>query len=377
LVSSGQLVYIQPGTYNETITIPTGVSVRGSDAKTVILQKSGVTGDTTLIQMNANTRLDNLNATLSMSSGNYNLIGIDILSGASINAKIRNFTLNVNSTSAGPTGSIIGLRSSGTSSLNFTSADLISRTTINTNSSGSTGTYNRGILVNGPNRLQMRDTVVYSDGSGGTGSNVIGIETADVSSIINVKTSSINGVLNDIKRTSGTLQLSFTDLINANSGALGFTVNTEPAHNFFALTGNVTSPGKGTITSPATYYLIPGTASSEFAPNVPTGIPFVQKVILFEGLLSFSPTPVPVGNTITVRMYASSTPNTLGTQFASLQLTGGSSTPVKFQNISQTFTSLNQFLQIECSITGPNITASGSTPGSYNPPLIFCGIALY
>ena len=29
-----------------------------------------------------------------------------------------------------------------------------------------------------------------------------------------------------------------------------------------------------------------------------------------------------------------------GTQFASLQLTGGSSTPVKFQNISQTFTSL-------------------------------------
>ena len=36
----------------------------------------------------------------------------------------------------------------------------------------------------------------------------------------------------------------------------------------------------------------------------------------------------------------SSTPNTLGTQFASLQLTGGSSTPVKFQNISQTFTSL-------------------------------------
>ena len=28
-------------------------------------------------------------------------------------------------------------------------------------------------------------------------------------------------------------------------------------------------------------------------------------------------------------------------------------------------------------ISGSNWTASGSSPGSYNPPLIFCGVALY
>lgn len=37
-VTSGQQVYILPGTYNESITIPSGVGVRGMSVKTVIIQ---------------------------------------------------------------------------------------------------------------------------------------------------------------------------------------------------------------------------------------------------------------------------------------------------------------------------------------------------
>jgi hypothetical protein len=385
LAATGELVYLQAGTYNETVNIKTGVSLRGSDAKSVSIQKLNVVNDTTLITMDDNTRLDNLNATLS-STGAYQLIGIDVSSGASVNAKIRNFTLNVNNTSASATGiTAIGVRSSGVSSAAFNSSDLIARTTINTNTPNSNTAYNRALIVGGPNRVGVRDSVFYANGSS-SANNVIGCETNDVSGSLYLKTSSVNGKLYDIKKTTGILQLSFTDLINANADASGFTVNTEPAHNYFVLTGQSAGPNKGDIPA-GTYYLIPGSSTSDFTPNVPTGIPFAQRLIVFEGILSYSgpgsggPTgatgSVPAGNTIKADMLIAPLPNEVGTQFASLTLYSGATAPVRFQSTSQTFNGLTDFLQIRLTITGNKLEASGTSTTNYNPPQIFCGVALY
>lgn len=49
--TSGQQVYVLPGTYNESITIPSGVGVRGMSVKTVIIQQVAVTSNTTLVTM--------------------------------------------------------------------------------------------------------------------------------------------------------------------------------------------------------------------------------------------------------------------------------------------------------------------------------------
>ena len=46
---SGQTVYIYPGVYNESLTIPAGVSIRGASTASVFIRKANVTVSTTLM----------------------------------------------------------------------------------------------------------------------------------------------------------------------------------------------------------------------------------------------------------------------------------------------------------------------------------------
>ena len=107
---AGQLVVINAGTYNETLTIPDNVSVSGTGAQCVIIQKRNVSANTTLITVGTNCRLENITANLD-SSGNYELVGVDFPSGTSITTKIRNSIWNITSTAATGSSSTIGVSS--------------------------------------------------------------------------------------------------------------------------------------------------------------------------------------------------------------------------------------------------------------------------
>lgn len=266
--SAGQLVFVNPGTYNESLTIPANVSLNGAGAQAVVIQRLNVTSNVTLLTMGSNCRAENFTANLS-SASNVDLIGVDFPNGTIPTAKLRNSIWTVTSTATG-SNTILGCRSSGTSATTFASANMIQRSTLNVISS-STGT-TRGILVNGSNRFSVRDIVVYARG---TGTNIIGVETTDPGAFFDSKTTTISGTTHDINRSAGTLQLGFTDLVNNDANGNSFSVSTEPSHIFYGVIGNV---GNGTS------YLAPGSIPFNSLPTTEFGLPFGQDVMVFEGV---------------------------------------------------------------------------------------------
>jgi len=150
---------------------------------------------------------------------------------------------------------VYGIQSSSTSttSATFSSSSAVRACTINVTASG-TGAV-RGIMVDGPNRFIIRDTIVYVTGAA---TNLRGVETTSAvnqGSYAELKTSTIYGMStvgatgSDIQRTQGTIVLNATDLVNANANSQGFSVKTEPSNIFYGVVGNV---GNGT------HYLLPG-----------------------------------------------------------------------------------------------------------------------
>jgi hypothetical protein len=297
---SGNNVIVNAGTYNEVVTIPAGVCLTGASTQAVTIQKLGVTANTTLITLNNNSRMENVTCTLT-SSGNYNLVGVEYVSGASITAKIRTSVINVTSTTVnGP--SITGALSSGTSSTAYSATDAIARTTINVISS-STGV-SRGVYVNGANRFTIRETNIYARG---TGSNIIGFECNDASCVVALRTSTVSGTLYDVNRALGTMLVGATDLVNNTANGNSFTATQAPASFSFG-----TINGLGTNRR---YYMLTGTVpvgslvneakSNPYDPLNALPVPVTQVSLVIAVTMAYQPA-LPVATAITLFIYKNS-----------------------------------------------------------------------
>jgi hypothetical protein len=297
---SGNNVIVNAGTYNEVITIPAGVCLTGASTQAVIIQKLGVTANTTLITLNNNSRIENVTCNLS-SSGNYNLVGVEYVSGASITAKIRTSVINVTSTTTNAP-SITGALSSGTSSTAYSSTDAIARTTINVISS-SIGV-SRGVYVNGANRFTIRETNVYARG---TGSNIIGFECNNASCVTAIRTSTVSGTLYDVNRALGTMLIGATDLVNNTANGNSFTAAQAPASFSFG-----TINGLGTNRR---YYMLTGTVpvaqltneakTNAYDPLNALPVPVTQLSLVIAVTMAYQPT-LPLGTSITLNIYKNS-----------------------------------------------------------------------
>jgi hypothetical protein len=237
---SGDVVWIFPGTYNESFTIPNGVSVLGLDLNAVTISKN-VTTATDLITMGENTRFENV--TLSLTSSNHvQLRGIVFPGTTSATAKVRTITLTVDNSGAGAgTSNVYGIHSNGTGTpAQQTPALRASTITVNSTGAGS----KRGILVSTANSYHIRDSNVNVTNSS-TGS-AIGVETSNASAVFTAHTSTISGTNSntptaaaDISQTAGSITIATTDLVNANANGLGFTTNVSPNVLVWTYTGNV------------------------------------------------------------------------------------------------------------------------------------------
>lgn len=284
--TSGQTVFIYPGAYNEAITIPTGVSIRGASTQTTSIQLLNVTTNTTLVTLQQNTRIEDLTLTLTSAADGIILIGVDFVSGASINAKMRTMVVNVSHTGLGST-TVYGVQSSGTSTLIPNSSNAIRALTINCASAG-TGTV-RGIIISGANQFTTRDTNVYA-----TGTDSIGCVTTHVSAILTLRTSTISGALYDINRIAGMITLGLSDLANNNANSNSFFVSVEPRTLGFGIIGN---PVGNT-----TYYLVPGIVSIGSLPASYFPIRFQQNTICISIYMKFTGT-LGAGVTVTMTIY--------------------------------------------------------------------------
>lgn len=316
---SGENVLVNAGTYNETLTIPANVSVTGSGAQAVILQRLNVVANTTLVTMGNNSRFENFTLNLS-SSTDVTLIGCEFPTGTSTNAKLRNSIWTVTSTATGA-NTILGVRSAGTSTnpSAFSAPNAIQRSTINVISS-STGV-TRGILVSGANRFSVRDIVVHARG---TGTNIVGVETTNAGAVCEIKTTTIAGATYDINQTAGSIVLSSTDLINHNANGNSFTTVTAAPSIVYGVTKNINSAS-------ATRYLLPGNTDFASLETTAIGIPAPQACIVFE-MSIFASSPLPTGAVVTFNLYR----NTVGTPFLTGLLNNGNQSIV-VSNSSQKF----------------------------------------
>lgn len=341
--STGQTIWLMPGIYNESITLSKGVAIRGMNTQTVTIQKRDVTSNTTLIQMGENSRLEDVTMILT-SQCNVNLIGIDFPSLISVDSKLRTAVLNVSSSGTG-SQSTIGIYSGGTSITTYTTLNALRGCTVNVVSGGNGIT--RALYITNSNRFTARD-VNFS----ARGISSVGIETTNVSSFAEIKTSSCFGDQYDINRKAGTIQLSATDLINATANGNSFSVNTEPSPIFFGVVGNI---GNGTKC------LVPGTVIYNELPTT-FGLPFPQRLTIFQGLFT-SGNALSAGDSAVYNLYKNSTS---ATPFMTATLNSANQT-VRVQDKSESFNGIVDKLIVE-------LTTSG---GIGTKTDLFCALALY
>jgi hypothetical protein len=291
--SSGQTVFVRPGTYLEKVTMPTGVALRGANVQTVTIAQSNTTSNTTLLTMGSNCRVEDVTLNLT-SASNVNLTGVDWPSGTPLTSKLRTAVVNVTSSATG-SNTIVGMLSSGTSATTYSASDAARSCTVGVDASSSGPI--RGLYITGSNWFGMRDVNINARG---TGSNIVGVETTNAGSYASLKHCTIRGgdaSTNhyDINRTAGDILLGSVDLVNNTANGNSFSVATEGAITHYGTTGN--------FTDASSYNMVPGFVRQGDLPGTPFKIPVTQNMILFSGTFQTGPTVLPAGSSVKLSVY--------------------------------------------------------------------------
>jgi hypothetical protein len=301
----GDEVFICPGTYTEgPLTISASRSVRGANTQGVIITQANVTNSMTLITMGSNTRIEDVTLTLTSTSA-FNsgalYTGVLVNNNDLLTTKLRTMVINVNNNNSG--GNAIGVRSTGSSSTDFRSSYLIRSATINVTTSGfaavSPSPYNKGIAVDGSNRVALRDCVVSVQSTGLSLSSTRLIACETTSGILELDSCTINASsaaiaatncsIAEISQTAGIIVLGGgTGLKNNNANGLGFdTRNIHPNILAAALKTGNNVWNTGDFNS--IYFLVPGASRiTDLANSIndTTAFSFKQDCILHQVILS-------------------------------------------------------------------------------------------
>jgi len=262
--TAGDCVWIMPGVYNESITIPANVAVRGINTRSVTIQKLLVTADTTLVTMGEGSRLEDVNMILT-SAEHHTLVGILWPGTTTATAKLRTSVLTVDNSTAGALGTsnVYGYHASGTGTVaETTSAVRASAVTVRSAGLGD----KRAVLVSGATEMNHRDIALFVTNAGGAGS-YIGAETTNAGSVLRMRVASVIGPTADISQTAGRIELGTVTLSSNNANGLGFDVrlNVNVTPLIYADSG---------ATPSGTRYMRPGTATVSATPffvRIPSG----------------------------------------------------------------------------------------------------------
>ena len=247
VAQAGDVVWIFPGTYNESITIPASVSVMGlsegagaggSPTGGVIISQTGVSATTDLVTMGENSSLANVSLNLT-SASNVAIRGIVFPGTTSSTARVRGVSINVSSSYTGTgTNYVYGINSTGTGT---PSSDVssIADSSMMVSAAGSQPV--RGIEVGGTSTFNISNCAITVNNTA-TGGSALGVET-QTGTTCNINSSSISGTSAtatsgaDISQSAGTIVLSNTKLVILNANSLGFTAFTSPPMLTWMLTG--------------------------------------------------------------------------------------------------------------------------------------------
>ena len=368
-VSPGQLIQVLPGSYNLTsgIVIPDGVSIRGASLQLCTIQMLNVTGNTTLLTMSGNNRVEDLTLTLT-SSGHYTLKGIVFVGQTTTTAKLRTSVVNVNNSSAVYTGNSIvtGIEFNGTGNIGPSSFSYnsIKGSTINVYSNGAGK--KRGMLVSNSNVVSTRDTNVYvarPTSTASTGSYV-GVEVNDISygtGSIQMRATTVGVVVptngqsytaSDILQTTPSVVTNpsylsspgiqigpGTDLVTKTAGGLGFSTYIYPTTIYYGLRGSINAGS-------SSGWLWPGSSTASGGVNgfpdttTPPAFYRIQQITLLSGMSVSVNTPPGTGHTVTVtvqKTLAINVPSNSPTNTIFIITFGATETQKTFYNGSEQF----------------------------------------
>ena len=370
VATAGQLVQIMPGTYTQAadLTVPASVAIRGAGTQSVIIQRLNATTSATLFTMGSNTRIEDVTLTLTSSTtvtagAVYAAVKMD---GSNIpSSKLRTMVINV--TNNNPSGSCVGLLSTGVvANANVvTSADTLRGSTINITTSGQQGGYAECIRVAGANRVSARDANLFVTGTNCSGTSLIGCETiVDASGFLDLRASVIsasgssltNCVVAEVSQTnpSSEIVLSYTRLQYHGANNYGFTPAQIPTNIVFGLFRRNThfAPADN-----ANYYLLPGTTELASAIDDPTyAAPFIiEQDCLMRGIFFNANTTIS-GGTVKAQIYRGVT--TISSNLvASLELNPSSGKVVSNNTFSQRFNQGDEmYVNISMALVNPHNT---------------------
>jgi hypothetical protein len=284
---SGGNVWVFPGTYEESITIPDNISLRGKSTRSTTIQRTNVSSPTTLVTMGNNVRVEDINFYLS-STGHNDLIGITFPKDSAYAGKLRTITLTVDNSSASSTGSsnVYGIYFPSdytTKPPDYVQQLRACSVTVNSIGAGA----KRALYETGHNFVTLRDTNLYVYDYSATGSTgtYYGAEINNSTGTLQIKNSTCygantiasitgaTGVYADISQSTGTIQLTGTDLVNSNANFLGFTATVAVSEVLWGIFG--------AIQGGANKYLFPGTTTKNEMSDTPVSIITNSKKLIF------------------------------------------------------------------------------------------------
>ncbi len=224
-LTTGVLISVQPGSYDESIIIPDNTSIRGVSAGTCFIRRLNVIADTTLITMGNTTRLEDVTLQLT-SSQHVTCTGILFPETTTVSGRLRTIVLTVDNSTATSSGSsnVYGIRSTGTGQPLKELTTTCRASTVVVRSSG--GGTKRGILLDtGANYFHGAEISISCKRTADTTGlgSYIGAETNVANSLLTVYGRIIQGDTADISQTLGTIEIAQVNLLNANANGKTFT----------------------------------------------------------------------------------------------------------------------------------------------------------
>jgi hypothetical protein len=307
-------IWVFPGTYTETITIPSGVSVRGVSQKTVIINQTDLSTSRTVVRLDTDSRIEDVSVIIDgvgVDSADYKCVEfINSADSTSIisNCNIRNSAKYVSATAFNTYGIYI----SGSSSAPNTNIWQAIRCCIiiinDTYVSGATTGVAYGIYNNADTYLNVFNTTVFVDVNASAG-NAAAVYNANGSGGIVLKNCKLR-LLNDTTpnttyitwRAAGEILLENTTLVNYNAYN-GFSMLTPNKTQTYIALGSFSS---------GTFYMLPATVPAASLPTTSYTNVFYERQILYKTRfymtdpLSISPNNV----VINVSKYDSATTTT-------------------------------------------------------------------
>lgn len=206
--SSGDVVMVYPGTYNESgLTIPSGVGLLGVSEKQCSIKNTTATTSTTMVTMGTSTLLRYLTITLTGTAADLTLTGVLFPDPTAKSAVVANCVIIVTNTVAASAGcNVYGINSSGSTSASNSLNNINDCSIIATTSATITASSNVfGIYVSGANSINAlnSNTNATNTSASPTVGNTFAVSTNNASAVMNYRKSIFFGTDGPILQTLG------------------------------------------------------------------------------------------------------------------------------------------------------------------------------